>query len=74
MSTLNPHTTAHASDAARRGLGHPGYGWIDAQPAVQPQTRSLEACDLGRTDTVVASVLINQISTFGMKGAREGLT
>ncbi len=32
---------------ARRSLGHPGYGWIDAQPAIQPRLQgAVEACDL----------------------------
>lgn len=71
MTHFNPHPT----DRARRNLDHPGYGWIDAQPAVQPQTRVLEPCVLGRSKSVMAvAVQINLISTFGMKGAWEGLT
>lgn len=71
MTTLNPHTNA----SARRELGHPGYGWIDAQPAVQPKVATLAACDLGRTDSVISnSVQTTLVSIFEMKGAQEGLT
>jgi hypothetical protein len=66
------------TDRARRSSDHPGYGWIDAQPAIQ--LAALEAHGLCGTHTGIATVLVSvqpmlndRFAPKG-KGAQEGLT